>query len=74
MSDDDMGDTDGEQHGGVDFAGEGAILFPVEILRPDGDVRSLGRMDGGIQKASLICLWATSAGPEVCILLLYPRI
>ena len=49
VSDDDVGDADGEQHGGVDLAGEGAFLFPVEILRADGDVRALGRGDGGVE-------------------------
>src|SRR5208282_3123467 len=48
VSDDDVGDADGEQHGGVDLAGEGAFLLPVKILRADRDVRSLGGGDSGV--------------------------
>jgi hypothetical protein len=43
-----VGNADGEQHGGVDFAGVGAFLFPVQILGSDGDIRTLGCGDGGI--------------------------
>src|ERR1035437_8180720 len=49
VPDDDVGNADCEQHGGVDFSGEGAFLFPVEILSADGDVRSFGSGDGGLK-------------------------
>ena len=50
MSDDDVGDADRQQHAGGDLAGEGTFLFPVKILRADGDVRAPGGMDGGIKR------------------------
>ena len=32
-----------------DFAGEGALFFPVDILRADRDVGAAGGFDGGTQ-------------------------
>src|ERR1035441_1378745 len=55
VSDDDVGYTDREQNAGADLAGEGAFLFPMEILRADGYVRALGRIDGGIERKEI---WA----------------
>ena len=36
---------DGSQHQGRDLAGERAFFSPVEVLRADGDIRSLGGCD-----------------------------
>ena len=46
--DDDVGYADGCEHGSVDFSGEGAFLFPIEVLCADGDVGAFGGSDGSI--------------------------
>src|SRR5208282_2425419 len=50
MSDDDVGYPNCHQHAGADFAGIGAFGLPVDVLRADGYVRALSRMDGGVQR------------------------
>ena len=50
VSDDDVGDADGDQHAGADFAGVSAFLLPVHVLRADGNVGALRGMDGNIER------------------------
>ena len=48
VPDDDMGHAHGNQHGSVDLSGESTFIFPVKILRANGDVGAFGGMQGGI--------------------------
>ena len=34
-----------QQHAGADFAGVGALFFPVHVLGADRDIRALGSLD-----------------------------
>src|SRR5258706_6571815 len=55
MADDDVGAADIQQHGGADLAGIGALLFPVQILRADGYVRTLAALN---RHAKIYVGWA----------------
>src|SRR5262249_23683651 len=41
VADDDVSHANHKQHGGVDFARKRALLFPVNILSSDGNIRTL---------------------------------
>ena len=41
-----VGGPHGGDHGTGDFAGEGALLGPCDVLRSNADARSLGGIDG----------------------------
>jgi len=55
MANDRVGAADGKQHGGADFAGISALLFPVQVLRANRHVRSL---DGVYGSAKIYVRWA----------------
>ena len=47
VADDDVPAAGFDKHIGGDFAGEGPLFFPVDILRGDGDVRVFGGFNSG---------------------------
>jgi hypothetical protein len=49
MSNDGVSDADGLQDERRSFTGECAFVGPVNVLGSDGDIRTFGGFDGGVQ-------------------------